>query len=366
MTDTICILVPGLSGGGAEFVAGQWATGLAESGRDVLVVATHESAVPARDLPFEVRTMASTTFPARVRELAGILSATRPAVIVSLMPHWNVLSLLATSVMSGARPRTIISGRNIESGLSARMGRSYRAELFLAHRLYRRADAYVAISHPVAAEAIASYGLKPERVWVVPNPAAGKVDLDAARQARQERLNRRDNRGPLRLVIPGRLVPQKQPEIPVLVASRLRELGVAVDGIDYFGSGPLQSKVEHLAREAGIDVKMHGWVDRWFDHAGPGSVLLLPSYAEGFGNVFVEAGAYGVPSAATSRALGVADAIAPGLTGHLAPSDSIGDLAEAVAKAAEITVPVELDGWLRNFSRSSSLEILERAMFTSR
>ena len=242
---------------------------------------------------------------------------------------------------------------------------SYRAELFLAHRLYRRADAYVAISHPVAAEAIASYGLKPERVWVVPNPAAGKVDLDAARRARQERAEQTD-RGPLRLVIPGRLVPQKQPEIPIRVATRLRELGVEVDGIDYFGAGPLQSRVEELAREAGVNVTMHGWVDRWFDHAAPGSVLLLPSYAEGFGNVFVEAGAYGVPSAATSRALGVADAIAPGLTGQLAPSDSISDLAEAVARAAELTVPVDLDGWLHNFSRSSSLAMLEKAMFTYR
>ena len=77
-------------------------------------------------------------------------------------------------------PRTVISGRNVEAPLRRIHGLSYKVELGLAHQLYRRADAYVAISHPVAAEAAGVYNLDPDRVWVVPNPATGKDPGHAA------------------------------------------------------------------------------------------------------------------------------------------------------------------------------------------
>ncbi len=49
---------------------------------------------------------------------------------------------------------------------------------------------------------------------------------------------------------------------------------------------------------------------------------MLSSFVEGFGNVLVEAALVGVPFVSMSRALGVADAIVPGMTGFLCFSDT--------------------------------------------
>jgi glycosyltransferase involved in cell wall biosynthesis len=86
------------------------------------------------------------------------------------------------------------------------------------------------------------------------------------------------------------------------------------------------------------------------------AVVLLPSPCEGFGNVLVEAAAAGVPSVAISSALGVADAVVPGLTGELALSDDPGDVADAVEKAA--TLSVDAGAWLERFSVDNSVELL--------
>jgi glycosyltransferase involved in cell wall biosynthesis len=90
-------------------------------------------------------------------------------------------------------------------------------------------------------------------------------------------------------------------------------------------------------------------------------VVLLPSDREGFGNVLVEAAAVGVPSVAVSGALGVADAIVPGITGELALGSSASDLADAVQRASELKVD-GIEAWLERFSVDSSGRDLETVL----
>ena len=341
------LLLPSLSGGGAEFVAVQWAEHLARTGHHPTLITTHEAGATHPDVPVVALTAGS--FPARVRALRSHVAGARYDVLMGLMPHWNLLVLLATRGLSNA-PATVISGRNVESPLHLIHGLSYRVETSMARVLYRQADAYVAISHPVAAEAAGVYGLHPDRVWVVPNPATGK---DPARAAADRAAAGRGDATSVTLTIPARLVAQKRPVLAVETAALLRERDGLDAKVDFFGKGPLEAEVRSAAARLGVPVTFRGWVTSWFDEAEPDAVVLLTSAAEGFANVLVEAAAAGVPSVASSRALGVADAIVPHVTGEFAIGSEPADYADAVLRARTLA-PVSAPAWLARFSPAES------------
>jgi glycosyltransferase involved in cell wall biosynthesis len=341
----LAILIPRLSGGGAEFVAGQWASYLRAQAHSVTIVTTHGGADPT------VVALGSTRFVSRVGELRRHLQQAGYDVVLAMMPHWNVLALLAAAGRPKGSPAVVISGRNVESALRSSQGLSYRLELLLAQVLYRRADAYVAISHPVAAEAAAAYSIDPERIWVVPNPATGKVSV------RPPGVRGPATTSSVTLTVPARLVPQKRPELALETAAVLRNHHGVQAAVAYFGRGPEEAALRAAALRLGVPTVFHGWVPDWFDRAAPDAVVLLPSAAEGFGNVLVEAAAVGIASVASSRALGVADAIVPNVTGVLTMGTTAEELAVGVTQAMALN-PVSAPQWLQRFSPEESGEKL--------
>lgn len=341
------LLVPSLRGGGAEFVAVQWAEHLAREGHFPTLLTTHQPDATHPEVPVVALTAGS--FPARVRALRSHVAAAGYDVLMGLMPHWNLLVLLATRGLSGA-PKTVISGRNVESPLRLIHPASYRVELGMAKALYPRADAYVAISHPVAAEAAGTYRLHPDKVWVVPNPSTGK---DPARAAVARAAATPTDGTSVTLTVPARLVPQKRPVLAVETAALLRERDGLDARVDFFGSGPLEDEVRAAATRLGVPVTFRGWVTSWFDEAEPDAVVLLTSSAEGFANVLVEAAAAGIPSVVSSRALGSADAVVPHVTGEFTLGSEAADYADAVLRARGLA-PVSAPAWLERFSPAES------------
>jgi glycosyltransferase involved in cell wall biosynthesis len=262
--------------------------------------------------------------------------------------------LLALTAARSARRRVpvVISERSVPSMLLKRQGRSQRVQLSVARRLYRIADAAIAISHPVAADLISSFNLDPGRVYVVPNPA---VDAPRTVVSQPPVLSSDTSDSVISIVLPSRLVPEKRPLLAVEVAEELRRRRLQVK-IVVFGLGPLRGALEAAAAQASVPIEIVGWVDDWTTAAPPSSVVLLPSTCEGFGNVLVEAAAAGIPSVALSAALGVADALVPGVTGELVHIDSPNVIADAVQRAARYRV--DAPNWLERFSVDNSTDLL--------
>src|SRR5690606_36212643 len=147
-------------------------------------------------------------------------------------------------------------------------------------------------------------------------PAAGKVGLEAARAQRTRRAASDRSRG-VDLVVPVRLGEQKRPALALEVAATLRD-SMEYDtqvAVHYYGAGPYQPERAEAAVQPGVHAVFDGWVEGWFEDTPGAAVMLLTSHSEGFANVLVESAAYGIPVVAASRALGVADAIVPGITG---------------------------------------------------
>jgi len=353
----VLLTIPSLSApGGAEFVAWQWARYLAQVGDRVAVYITHPDGEDVAPDGVSLVKAGKTGVVARTRDLARYLKNQPVDVVVALMPYCNLISIAAARSLGVRRPKVVISAHNLTHGLRTVSGGSYAPQQWLARRTYRYTDLLVAVSHPVGAEAIAEYGLSWNQVTVVPNPAYAEM---------QNRVARPDGHagdpGHLDLVVPARLIPQKRPLVAVDVAATLSPAFPGGVTLHFFGGGPLHEAVVSRAQEAGVDVVMHGWVQDWIDKCPTGSVVLLTSIVEGFGNVLVEAAAAGFRSVVSSRCMGAADAVVPGITGELIAGDSADDYAAAVLATSRVAVR-DVEPWLRRFSLESSGGILRDAL----
>jgi glycosyltransferase involved in cell wall biosynthesis len=98
-----------------------------------------------------------------------------------------------------------------------------------------------------------------------------------------------------------------------------------------FGTGSERPKIESLVRELNLSaaVTIHGAIARPQEALQQISLLVLPSAAEGFGLVLIEAMAAGVPVVATDVA-GIRDVVRNEETGLLVPAGSPPDLARAI------------------------------------
>lgn len=351
---SLLFVVPSLCGGGAEFVARTWMSWLADQGHAVSVVTTAERADETH-LPEGVAayTVAGGTgHLAKARAVRDLFEVTDADIAVSLQSHANLVLIAAGLIARGTRPQIIVSERNLVSLGLPGSGRRHRTKMWLARRLYRRADHIIAISHAVGGELVAGFGVRRERMTVVANPATAKV----AGSARAERTP--GIREGVQIVLPCRLVDQKRPTLAIDTAVELIGRGIPAEVVSY-GDGPLLGDMTVGAARAGVPFVNHGWVEDWFTRLGPNAVVLLPSIREGFGNVLVEAAAVGIPSVAVSGALGVSDAIIPRITGELALTGCPADLADAVIRASGLDLE-GIDAWLDRFSVDASGRDLSR------
>lgn len=350
----ILLVTSSLHGGGAEFVARSWIQWLHQNGFEtqIFLVSDGKRLDLAGDIFVEKASAGLSTRAVTAALRAKVLSW-RPEIVLSLQTHPNLIALAAVATLPKARkPAVVISERNLVTLGIEGSSLSHRAKILAAKQTYRFADMMIAISHPVAAEMVAGFGVRGDHCLVVPNPATAKV-----KEFRRFEGGARES---LRIVVPGRLVEQKRPLLVIKAAIAARNLGEEVS-VETFGTGPLENDMTELAARNGIPLVHHGWVEDWFEASPPDGVALLASLREGFGNVLVEAAAVGLPSVAISGALGVADAIVPGITGELAFDDSPESIAQALIAAKKLDLS-SIDPWMDRFSISSSGELLQRAL----
>ncbi|WP_081620171.1 glycosyltransferase [Arthrobacter sp. 162MFSha1.1] len=359
----ICIVVPSLSGGGAEFVAREWAAWLVSQGDAVTVALTHPKKTDIRPVGADIVNLGGDGPLAHVQAIRRLVRCNRFDAVIGLLPYFNLLAVLAGIGRIGKRrPKVFISGRNVEVPFPHVHGKSFRLTRAISKILYPLADGYIAISHPVAAEAGALYGIKSNKMRVVPNPATAKVQAwqkaaDTAGSKLGQGVHEQVEGGVLNLIVPARLADQKRPLVAVEAARLLSNSPYSFSKVvlHFFGDGPLRAEVERGALDAGVEARFHGWVEEWFAAAPTSGVVLLTSLAEGFGNVLVEAAAIGLPSVVSSRCLGSADAVVPGITGEFAAGDAPRDYAEAISKAAGLPLDqASLGSWLERFSPETS------------
>ncbi|HXY86509.1 MAG TPA: glycosyltransferase family 4 protein [Gaiellaceae bacterium] len=305
-------------------------------GHTVEVVTTASQAPPSRPYPVH---WVSRSLPRGVRHVRGLAlvrrCARRASVVyttgmfgrsaggASLAFRPYVVKLTADPAFERSRRRGLVEG-DVDEFQEVRGGPTV-AFLRLARDLELRHAAHVFCPSAYLAERVVSWGVTPDRVGVLPNPAPTIPELPARDVSRRELgLNGAT------LAFAGRLTAQK-------ALDRALEAVAGVPGVALLiaGEGPDREPLERRAHELGLDgrVRFLGPQPRErvvaLFHAA--DATILSSSWENFPHTVVEALAVGTPVLAM-EAGGVAEVVRDGVNGLLVPAGDTAALAEAVRR----------------------------------
>ena len=196
-------------------------------------------------------------------------------------------------------------------------------ESLLERRHVRQVDRILTSSAYSAGRIAEEYGVPAHRITVVPEP------IDLARWRRAFESAPELPRGGNSILCVAHLYPRKN--VATLLAAMTRLSNQAV--LRVVGTGPDLARLERRARELGLGGRVeflgHVAFDRLVGEYRRADVFCLPSRQEGFGIVFLEAMAAGLPIVA-ARAAAVPEVVSDGESGILVAPDSPGDLAAAL------------------------------------
>jgi glycosyltransferase involved in cell wall biosynthesis len=317
----IALVITALGAGGAEGVLIGMANHWAAKGNFVTLISFERSGtqpyypldprVGLRQLDLEARTGAPwrTAWRSLVRifALRRALCACRPDVAIAFLAKVNVVTVLATR---GLGLPVILSERNNPQRQSFSP-----VWVWLRHRLYGLADGFVTPSRGVL-------GCFPDplraRGRVIPNPVEPPAHPSARAAGRT-------------VVAVGRLVWQKGFDLLLQAFARIapRQPGWR---LVIWGEGPERGRLEALrdTLALGDRVALPGLTARPGQWTEDGSLFVLSSRYESFGNVITEAMASGLPVVAFDCPFGPGEIVRDGVDGVLVAPEDVTALAAAL------------------------------------
>lgn len=259
------------------------------------------------------------------RRLTRLIHGEKFDTVFSFLVHANAAASVASFFCPGVRFLQSIQTTQ------PRPHWHWKLQKLLCHR----ADRIVVPTSSAAQVAHQRSGAAVGKIVVVPNG----VDVPATRP------EYRFGTPPHRVVFLGRLDPVKR--LPDLLdAVKLLDGMVR---LDIYGEGAERASLSKRIEQLQISslVALRGGIDGPYQALGDAELLVLPSEAEGFGLVLIEAMAAGVPVVATN-APGIRDVVQNNVTGLLVPVGTPADLADAIRRVVtnhELGQRLAAAGW---------------------
>jgi len=264
------------------------------------------------------------TNPAGLIRLRSRMATERPDLVHTHLDSSNALGAIAALSLGRARPRVVCQ---IENDPSQHYGVAQR---ILLHLVAPWVDAHIVIAPSLARAVRPTLEGRSRRVELIPPGIdVGRFEAGAVDPGVVEALRA----GAGRVVgTVGRLAAQKGLEILLDATPRLLSADAGTRVL-IVGGGPERAELEHRARNLGVAsaVRFVGYTDDVVSAYRAMDVFVLPSRHEGFGLVFAEAMAAGVPVVGT-RVVGSVDAVRDGETGLLVAPGDPAELAGAVLR----------------------------------
>ena len=258
---------------------------------------------------------AATLAPLNVRTM---IQRFQPDVVMSFLKGMALLTYAVLPTLGRQRPGWILrEGNNtdvvIDDELSNPAARRFVKAL--TRRAYRRADAFLANSHEMAAGLGERLSLDPARMRVIQNP----IDVEKVRRRALESLPCEPRR-PF-IVTAGRLEYQKGHDI--LLRAFAASAGAKGHDLIILGRGSLEADLKRQAASLGLGdrVVFHGFEENpwaWIERA---DLFVLPSRWEGFPSIVAEALACGAPTLVTACDFGPAEVVEHGISGWVVPPE---------------------------------------------
>ena len=364
----ITLIVPNLSGGGAERMVLNLAQGLIDHGHRVDIVLIRPLFHYVKEVPVNARLFVVDDIPAqfsngkaaglaarlehlsmssggfnwlhlarafdwdllrcrpdprllrRARAIASYIARESPDCVLPSLPRAKVATLLAGRFLANPPPILPIVHSNYER-------RSTRDQ----HRLRclaGHAAQFVGVSRGASERLAAVVGVPHEDITTIYNPVVTR----ALREGMAERPSHPwllDGGAPVVLAV-GRL--EKPKDFPTLIKAFAQLASRRPCRLIILGEGKERKKLEGLVQGLKVNdrVSLPGWVDNPFAYMSRASLFVVSSIYEGLSMVLVEALACGCPCVSTDCPAGPAEVLQDGKLGPLvAVGDEVG-LAEAM------------------------------------
>jgi glycosyltransferase involved in cell wall biosynthesis len=333
----ICFVLPSLNGGGAERAAVQVLNGLDDARWDRSMYLARREGAYLSEVSSRVR-LAAGAAGSRLsewRQLRRFLARERPRIVVAFLSYFSVLAAARTL---GSRPKVVFNQQTPMSAFLEDADYEWRRPtrrrmLSLATRAgFNATDVVVATSHGVADDLEQRFGVRRERMTVIPNP----VDLESVRRRAVEPLDAGDASRwtPRTIVAAGRLADAKNYPLLIEALSLVRE---RLDArLVILGQGDREASLRALVSARGLDevVEFAGFQENPWRFIARAAVFALTSRYEGFGNVLIEAAACGVPLVATASP-GTRDIVRDDVDGLLVEAHAPRAVADALLRVLD-------------------------------
>lgn len=264
--------------------------------------------------------------------LARYLRGTRPDVLLSASIPPNLVALMARR-LAGVPTRLVLRQSNAVhlAGHPQYAAVPALPRDPLVRRLYRQADAIIAVSRGVAENVVAVTGVPAARVHAVVAGAGEEV----RERAREDPQHPWFTPGAPPVVLNvGRLVAQKDQATLLRAFAELRRRRCArllVVGPD----GPARPGLETLVSELDLHdcVEFYGFSANPYPFMARADLFVLSSVSEGMPNALLEAMACGCPVVSTDCPSGPREVLGGGTYGRLVPARDPAALADAIDAA---------------------------------
>ena len=283
----IVIVLPTLGPGGTERSFIELANHISATARVTLLVISSADMQLARNLhaAVDIRNLGKKRVRFSIFILASVFSELSPNVIVSALPHVNVVVTFA-QFFSKVRCPLVVSERNLPLRVPSKRARDWLL-MKLKGVVYRRAQVVVAVSNGVKGSLIRDSGLAPGRIAVIRNQVRTLPTLRNASDPWS---------GPSsvgRVVTVGSLSKKKNHEF-LLRAFQILESRKSVQ-LAVLGRGPERENLQNLSMTLGVDrvVTFQGYVEEVSTWVSNADVFVMTSLVEGDSNALLEAVALG-------------------------------------------------------------------------
>jgi glycosyltransferase involved in cell wall biosynthesis len=244
-----------------------------------------------------------------IARLGHLIHEQRFDTVFSFLVHANVAAALASTTCPGVRFFQSIQTTQPRPRWH-----------WMVQRLSSGRAEKIAVPSPSVAEVAMRWAhVEEKKIVVIPNGVDLPESLPAPRKPSS----------PRRIVFIGRLDPIKRLPDLVTAMATLRDIA----RLDVYGEGLQRPRLEKQIADMNLGnvVTLHGATADAKAALAGGDVLVLPSEAEGFGLVLIEAMAAGVPVVAT-EAPGIRDVVKNEETGLLVPVGSPQALSDAIQR----------------------------------
>jgi glycosyltransferase involved in cell wall biosynthesis len=342
----IVLIMPSLSGGGAERVFVTLANKFVNLGHFVDLVLLSHSGKYFKELDETVNTVSLNS----TRVIFSVLPLTKylrkldkkDTFILSTMRHINILAIVA-KILSRSDVKLIIREANTYS-VATKTTNSVKLRVFdfLAKLLYPLATKIVAPSEGIYNDLIKLNANLNSKINIIYNP----IDLPLIHKKSRESISPlfKNIEMPIILAI-GSLTPQKNFSFLLKAFSKIAHKIDAV--LIILGEGEQRTKLLEMSKSLCIDHKVYlpGFVENPYAFIAKAKLLALSSKYEGLPNVLLQAAALDIPIVSTNCPSGPSEILENGRWGRLVGLSDIEAMASAIEDGCNnklLPIPAEI------------------------